>query len=190
MRHGPLTSARRFAYLAFAVLLAGGLAWGLATAFASGASPSPSPGSTTLRIGWTEEPDNLNPFIGYQNETYEIWALNYDLLFGYGTNNQPTLDLASGFPTKQNGGISADGKTWTIHIRSGVKWQDGVPLTAADVAFTFNYIVKNSMANFTNSTFGIKSASALDPTTVRIVCTSPRPTSRACGCRSCPQHIW
>ena len=90
MRHGPLTSARRFAYLAFAVLLAGGLAWGLATAFASGASPSPSPGSTTLRIGWTEEPDNLNPFIGYQNETYEIWALNYDLLFGYGSQQPAT----------------------------------------------------------------------------------------------------
>lgn len=49
----------------------------------------------TLRIGRTEEPDNLNPFIGYQNETCEIWALNYDLLFGYGDRNQPTLDLAA-----------------------------------------------------------------------------------------------
>ncbi len=70
-------------------LLAGGLVWGLATAFGSSASPSPGAGGVTLRIGWTEEPDNLNPFIGYQNETYEIWALNYDLLFGYGTATSP-----------------------------------------------------------------------------------------------------
>ena len=63
-----------------------------------------------------------------------------------------------------------------------------MPLTAADVAFTYNYIVKNQMANYTNSTLGIKSATALDPTTVRIVCASPRPTgySRACRCRSSP----
>ncbi len=190
MRHGPLAGARRFACLTFAVLLTGGLAWGLATAFASGASPSPSAGGVTLKIGWTEEPDNLNPFIGYQNETYEIWALNYDLLFGYGDRNQPTLDLASSFPTTQNGGISADGKTWTIHIRSGIKWQDGVPLTADDVAFTFEYIVKNGMANFTNSTYGIESATALDPTTVRIVCTHPKADLESMWVPIVPKHIW
>ena len=185
-----MAGTRRFALLAMVALLAGGLVWGLATAFGSSASPLPGAGSVTLRIGWTEEPDNLNPFIGYQNETYEIWALNYDLLFGYGDRNQPTLDLASQFPTKANGGISADGLTWTIKIRSGVKWQDGVPLTAADVAFTFNYIVKNQMANFTNSTFGIKSAVALDPTTVRIVCDHPKADLESMWVPIIPQHIW
>ncbi len=186
MKQKPFGGARRAVVLAIVAVLSVGLVWGLATAFAASASPTPGAGHVTLRIGWTEEPDNLNPFIGYQNETYEIWALNYDLLFGYGDRNQPTLDLASQFPTKANGGISADGLTWTIKIRSGVKWQDGQPLTAADVAFTFNYIVKNQMANFTNSTFGIKSATALDPTTVRSSAPTPRPTSRACGCRSFP----
>ena len=190
MERRLLAGTRRFALIAGVVLLTGGLGWGLATAFAAGASPSPSAGAVTLRIGWTEEPDNLNPFIGYQNETYEIWALNYDLLFGYGDRNQPTLDLASQFPTRANGGISADGLTWTIKIRAGVKWQDGQPLTAADVAFTFNYIVKNQMANFTNSTFGIKSATALDPTTVRIVCSRPKADLESMWVPIIPQHIW
>ncbi|HUX21594.1 MAG TPA: ABC transporter substrate-binding protein, partial [Spirochaetia bacterium] len=36
-----------------------------------------------------------------------------------------------------NGGISADGKTYTFHIRPGVKFQNGDPLTAEDVAYTF-----------------------------------------------------
>ena len=190
MKHRPLGRSRRFALLAVLVLLVGGLVWGLATALAASSSPSASPGSVTLKIGWTEEPDNLNPFIGYQNETYEIWALNYDLLFGYGDRNQPVPDLATELPTKANGGISPDGLTWTIKIRSGVKWQDGVPLTAADVAFTFNYIVKNQMANFTNSTFGIKSATALDPTTVRIVCSKPKADLETMWVPIIPQHIW
>jgi peptide/nickel transport system substrate-binding protein len=34
-----------------------------------------------------------------------------------------------------------DGKTWTFKIRDGVKWHDGVPLTAADVAATWQDIV-------------------------------------------------
>lgn len=36
--------------------------------------------------------------------------------------------------------MSADGKEWTFHLRKGVKWSDGKPLTADDVIFTFNVI--------------------------------------------------
>ena len=79
----------------------------------------------TLKIGWTDEPDNLNPFIGYQTTTYEIWPLNYDFLFGF--DDQQPADARPGerSPDQANGGISADGKIWTINIRPGVKWQDG-----------------------------------------------------------------
>ena len=135
--------------LIVALVMVVGIIWGLASALAASpaASPSSSSGKVVLKLGWTEEPDNLNVFIGYQDTSYEIWALNYDYLFGSGDSNQPMLDLASEFPTQQNGGISADGKMWTIHIRSDAKFSDGVPVTAADVAFTYNYIIKNKMAN-------------------------------------------
>ena len=36
--------------------------------------------------------------------------------------------------------ISDDGKVWTFHLRKGVKWSDGTPLTADDVIFTFDVI--------------------------------------------------
>lgn len=36
--------------------------------------------------------------------------------------------------------MSANGKTWTFHLRKGLKWSDGEPLTARDVIFTFNVI--------------------------------------------------
>lgn len=35
--------------------------------------------------------------------------------------------------------LADDGMTWTFHLRSGVRWHDGQPLTAEDVAFTFLY---------------------------------------------------
>jgi peptide/nickel transport system substrate-binding protein len=39
---------------------------------------------------------------------------------------------------------SNGGKTLTFTIRSGVKFSDGTPMTASDVAFTFNLLIKNS----------------------------------------------
>lgn len=35
--------------------------------------------------------------------------------------------------------LAADGRTWTFRLRQGVRWHDGQPLTAEDVAFTFRY---------------------------------------------------
>ena len=176
------------------VLVVAGLTWGLAGAFAASPSPAPSSsaGQVVLKLGWTEEPDNLNVFVGYSASCWEIWALNYDYLFRCGNDNQPTLDLATQFPTKENGGISADGKVWTITIRSGVKFQDGTPLTAADVAFTYNYVIKNSIAQYTTYMDGITSAKALSPTTVQFTCAH----SMASGYMETqsvpilPEHIW
>jgi len=40
-------------------------------------------------------------------------------------------------PTVQNGGISADAKTWTFHLRPHLLWSDGAPYDARDVDFTW-----------------------------------------------------
>ena len=180
--------------LILAVVLVGGIIWGLGSALAASpaASPSSSAGQVVLKLGWTEEPDNLNVFVGYYSTCWEIWALNYDYLFGSGDHNQPTLDLATEFPTTQNGGISPDGKVWTVHIRSGVKFQDGVPLTAADVAFTYNYVIKNDMTQYTSYVTGIETAKALNPTTVQLTCAHPMALGfmEAQSVPILPEHIW
>src|SRR5664280_42752 len=137
---------RRALLIAVVALLAVGLVWGLGSALAGGESASPAAGKTVLRLGWTNDPDNLNPFIGYESSSYEIFHLNYDLLFGFDAKTlRPTPELAAEVPTQANGGLSADGKTYTIKLRHNVKWQDGQAFTAADVAFTFNYIMKNCL---------------------------------------------
>jgi peptide/nickel transport system substrate-binding protein len=184
----------RLALLAVAIVLLAGITWGVAGALAASpaASPSSAPGQVVLKLGWTSEPDNLNVFVGYEATAWEIWALNYDYLFGSGTHNQPTLDLANVFPSLQNGGISADGKIWTIHIRGGVKFQDGTPLTAADVAFTYNYIIKNNIAQYTTYMAGILKAKALDPTTVQFTCAHPMALGfmETQSVPILPEHIW
>jgi peptide/nickel transport system substrate-binding protein len=172
-------------------VLAVALAFGGATALAvSTSTPAPSSTNLTLRIGWTTEPDNLNPFIGWFNSTYEIWSLNYSFLFGYGNGLKPTLDLARELPTQQNGGLSADGKVWTIHLKTGVKWSDGQPFTADDVAFTYNYVVKNHMANMAIATVGIIGAKALDPQTVQITCSQPKADMEHIFLPILPKHVW
>ncbi|MCF2527789.1 ABC transporter substrate-binding protein [Yinghuangia soli] len=43
--------------------------------------------------------------------------------------------------------FSADGKQLTLNLQSGVKWTDGQPFSAEDVAFTLNMLVKNPALN-------------------------------------------
>ena len=186
-----LQTRTRAALAALILALLAGLAVGLAEARADSPSPAASTSKVTLRIGWTSEPDNLNPFIGWQNSSFEIWAINYDFLFGFGENaGEPTLDLAREFPTKANGGISADGKVWTVKLRTGVKWSDGRPLTADDVAFTYNYIVTNHMLNMAIATVGIVGAEALAPDVVQITCSRPKADMEHIFLPILPRHVW
>jgi peptide/nickel transport system substrate-binding protein len=155
---------------------------------AAGASSSASPAAgqgTTFRVGWLLEPDNLNPFIGLLGQDYEIWHLNYDYLVGFNAKDlSPRPELAKSWS------VSPDGKTWTFKIRQGVKWQDGQPLTAKDVAFTFNYIVKNDLQTLAIYTGGITGATAIDDTTVQITTEKPKANMLAMVVPIIPEHIW
>ncbi len=67
--------------------------------------------------------------------------------------------LATEIPTVANGDVSADLKTWTFKIRPGVTWNDGQPLDARDVDFTWKLWVNPKFGAATTSGFNlIKSA--------------------------------
>jgi len=183
----PLGRRRRprlILLLLSAVVLGAGLVWGLGGALAADPSASPGGDKITLRVAWTNDPDNLNPFIGAETSAYEIWMLNYDFLVGYGLDLQPTPDLATSWET------SADGKVWTFHLREGVTWQDGVAFTAKDVAFTYNYIIDNQMGAYSSLTTFIDKVVAVDDTTVEIRCSKPKANILRTWIPILPEHVW
>ena len=49
-------------------------------------------------------------------------------------------EYATVVPSRQNGGISRDGRTIVFHLRRDARWSDGAALTSADVAFTLAYL--------------------------------------------------
>jgi peptide/nickel transport system substrate-binding protein len=178
-RH-PGNQALVLPLLALLLLLA---AAPLATASES-ASPAASEPSS-LHIGWVQEPDNLNPFIGIQGTDYMLWHMNYDFLVGF---DAKTLEPRPELATKWE--VSSDGKVWTFTIRGGDTWTDGVPVTAKDVAFTFNYINKNQLLNLSAYTDGITKAVVVDDTHVKIYTAKPKANMLRMVVPILPEHIW
>lgn len=83
-----------------------------------------------------EEPSSLIPNASSETFANMVDQAIYTPLFVGDSNSVVRPALATEIPTVANGGISADYKTWTFHIRKGVTWSDGQPLDARDVAFT------------------------------------------------------
>jgi peptide/nickel transport system substrate-binding protein len=131
--------------------------------------------------------DSLNPFLGFQAPSYEMWGLTYDYLTGYSMKDMsPEPGLATKWTT------SPDGKTWTFTVRSGVKFSDGVPLTAADVAYTFNRVIHGTVesTNWISYLKGVSSVTAPDDTTLVLKLDRPSATLPLLPIPIVPQHVW
>lgn len=91
----------------------------------------------------------------------------------------------------QNWEISDDGMTYTVHLREGVKWQDGQELTSSDVKFTFAYL---SQYGFPwGDTSMVNNVEAKDKTTVVIQLKKPYApfVEEVMGIIPIiPEHIW
>jgi peptide/nickel transport system substrate-binding protein len=87
-------------------------------------------------IGLGGEATQLNPVVATDGFSYIAeWPLFDSLVeLDQGLNVRPLL--------AESWEVSPDGLTYTFRLRKGVKWHDGVPFTARDVAFTF-YAVLN-----------------------------------------------
>jgi peptide/nickel transport system substrate-binding protein len=97
-------------------------------------------------LRWSDAEDiaGLNPHLVQQSNVSKLAQLTMAWLVRYGHDNEPVPELATQIPTQRNGGISADGKTITWHIRRGVKWSDGVPFDADDVVFSTRVVLNPS----------------------------------------------
>ena len=147
------------------------LSLSLITGCASGGTATTTPAAehpadeVVVVMGPTSEPEaGFDPAFGWGagEHVHEpliqstLTVTNADLTIGY--------DLATGMS------VSDDGLTWTVTIRDDVSFTDGEPLTAEDVAFTYNTVKATSSVNdFTM----LDSAEAADDTTVVFHMTTP-----------------
>lgn len=110
------------------------------------------------------EPETgFNPITGWG---YSREPLVQSTLLKKDSNGSLITDLATNYS------VSDDGLTWTVNIRDDVKFHDGVPLTAKDVAFTFNTAANSSGVDLSV----LKNAVALDNYTVEFKLDDPQTT--------------
>jgi peptide/nickel transport system substrate-binding protein len=145
-------------------------------------------GGGTALMALIQEPGQLNDFFNGQSGSY-ISVLAVEPLFSANLDGSYTPVLAAEVPTVENGGISADSLTVTVKLRDGVKWSDGEPFTADDVAFTFAvYKDPGSTPDVGANYTLVDSVTAIDPLTVEIKMTGINPGYLDLFQQTLPKH--
>ena len=122
-----------------------------------------------LKLLYWQAPTILNPHLSSGFKDYEAARITYEPLASYDSNDQLVLFLAAEEPTRENGGIAADGKSVTWTLKQGVKWSDGQPFTASDVVFTYEFLSNPEVAAATVADYtNVASVEALDDYTVKV----------------------
>ena len=149
------------------------------------AAPAQAQEKKILKIGWEQDPQTLSPFTDQDEESYRIWAINYDLLVNFSPDNLgPTPGIAESWD------ISDDKKTITFKLQEGLKWSDGEPITSKDVKWSWEVLGGNGLL-FTSYTENVTSIETPDDTTV--IVKTKKPDARLVGgifIFILPEHIW
>lgn len=157
----------------------------LTTAAAPATSAQSTPSAPLVRLPFPQEDGSLTPYTFELG--YSLMTLVYDTLFWRDEQGVPQPWLARSAET------SDDGKQVTIRLSEGARWHDGRPVTAADVAFTFDYVAKHPNPRFTSEVRAVQRVTAPDPSTVVISLRSPSPAlldQPLADLPILPAHIW
>ena len=140
-----------------------------------------------VRIGWSNGPDSLNPGVAWLAEAYTIYELVYDSMYDLNLDGTFTLNIADSVS------VSDDSTTYTYKIKQGIKWHDGQPFTAKDVAFSYTLYKNHTDFPTLNSyTEHFVSSEAPDDTTLvlKLDQAIPNIESRLIFLYILPKHLW
>src|SRR5947199_5603777 len=96
------------------------------------AAPSPPASGSTLHLAQSAEPTTFDPALVEDGPTIEVLMHVFDGLVQWTPQNKLAPALAERWE------VSPDGRTFTFHLRPGVKFQNGRRLKAADFVFSMN----------------------------------------------------
>ena len=133
-------------------------------------SVEPTPGPPPPR-GYVEgvlgRATNASPFGARSAADRALVSLLFRGLVRLGPDSTVVGDLASRWEASQ------DGRDWTFHLRPDLRWEDGAPLTADDVAFTVSVLDDPTYAGPGAESWRDVSATVIDPLTVTLHLTTP-----------------
>jgi peptide/nickel transport system substrate-binding protein len=136
-----------------------------------------APDGSAVRFDVAADPASLNPLflrVDASGVEGQLARLAFEPFFDLDAKGRQIPALAREVPTVADGGVSRDGRTIVYHLRRGVDWSDGVPVTARDVLFTLRAL--RDPANPVASREGydlIERADAPDDFTVRFRLSRP-----------------
>ena len=163
---------RRFRLLAAGTAVT--VAAGIASAVGAWAqeSPTASQEKVTFTVGSVNDAITFNPMFMIETPEYNTSDLVYDKLLSWAQEDFSTVpDLATDWEQ------SDDGLTWTFTIRDDATWHDGTPLTAGDIAFTFNWIIEEGAGNLLSYFPFTEAGNITAPDDTTLVWTTSTPTS-------------
>lgn len=143
------------------------------------------PSGGTLRIGWLQEQDTLNPFVTNTVQGRMIQKLLYDTLLMWNKTLVPEGSLAESWV------ISSNGLVWTYNLAESAVWSDGQPVKASDVKFTFDMIKTLDLSSFRDQ---VKFMSSVTTNGNQVIVTYSEEVgtiaSDMCLVPILPEHAW
>src|SRR5499427_3056972 len=115
--------------------------------------PQKRGGGGPLRLLYWQAPTQLNPHFAVGIKDGHAANLFCEALVRWDRDAVLLPVLAAEIPSRENGGVAADGRSVTWKLKKGVKWHDGTPFTADDVIFNWEYAKDPAVAATTSATY-------------------------------------
>jgi peptide/nickel transport system substrate-binding protein len=137
--------------------------------------PTKRGGGGALKVLWWQGATLLNPHFAVGTKDQEGSRIFYEPLAGWDANGDLKAVLAAEIPSRENGGLAADGMSVTWKLKRGVKWHDGKPFTADDLVFNWEYASDPATASVTIGSYKDVKVEKVDDFTVTVRFAKPTP---------------
>ncbi len=156
--------------------------------------PTKRGGGGILKLLFWQGPTLLNPHFATGTKDQEGSRVFYEPLASWDPDGNLVPVLAADLPSRENGGVAADGRSVTWKLKRDVRWHDGHPFTADDCVFNWQYATDPATAAVTVSTYKDVTVEKLDDFTVRVHFTKPTPFWAEVFCSTrgplIPKHLF